>query len=215
MAGRHTRKAMLIAVTLLSALFLFHLGVGVYVDKKPEVSFTAVSGHHEHLYFAYGANMSIKYLTNIRNVRPLARSGGSLSGYELTFGVKGVNALEPGFANIRAHDGAVVEGVVYALAEADFTRIVGSEPDEYGVKTVPVMLRTGETVHARVLMAAEEGGFQPSRRYLQIMVDGATEAELSPEYVARLESNRAVHKGFLSEIMGTVIYTFVFLQSYF
>lgn len=206
---------MLIAVTLLAVLFLFHVGVSLYVNKQPDTSNKAVSSRDEHLYFAYGANMSIKYLINVRNVHPLARSPGQLSGYKLTFGIKGVNALEPGFANIQESDGAVVEGVVYALGDADFSRIVGSEPDEYRVRTVPVTLRTGETVEARVLMAPEEGSFQPSKRYLQIMIDGAKEAGLSPEYVARLESSRAVHKGFLSEIMGTVIYTVVFVQSYF
>lgn len=206
---------MLIVVTLLIVLFLFHLGVGLYVNKKPEGNLKAVADHHEHLYFAYGANMSIKYLTNVRNIRPLARSAGRLPDYQLTFGIKGVNALEPGFANIQANSAAVVEGVVYALGDAEFSQIVGSEPDEYRVRTVSVMLRTGQSVEARVLMAPEEGAFQPSKRYLQIMVDGAREAGLSPEYVARLANHRAVHKGFLSEIMGTVIYTFVFVQSNF
>lgn len=206
---------MVLVVTLLTFFLLFQIGVNLYVNRRFEASNRPVSISDENLYFAYGANMSIKYLTNVRNIRPLARSPGQLAGYKLTFGIKGVNALEPGFANIQESVGSNVEGVVYSLGDTDFSRIVGSEPDEYKTKTVFVTLRSGETVEARVLIAPEEGEFQPSRRYLQIMIDGAKEAGLSPEYVARMESSESVHKPVISEIMGTVIYTVVLVQSHF
>jgi hypothetical protein len=66
-------------------------------------------------YFAYGSNMSARYLYNVRGVFPQQSEAGSLEGHEVRFLAPGLNALEPAFAYmVPAHSG-VAHGVVHLI----------------------------------------------------------------------------------------------------
>lgn len=164
-------------------------------------------------YFAYGSNMSTAYLTNIRGVYPLDKETAKLSGYKLTFSLRGPNWIEPGFANIAPADDGFVEGVVYTLDQAAYERVVLSEPDEYRQVTVDLVTADGRTIQAVTLVGPDQGEFQPSKRYLKTLVKGAQENELSAEYIESLRAIDSVYVPLLSEVMGSVIYVYVYLQS--
>lgn len=164
-------------------------------------------------YFAYGSNMSTAYLTNIRGVYPLDKETAKLSGYKLTFSLRGPNWIEPGFANIAPADNGFVEGVVYTLDQAAYERVVLSEPDEYRQVMVDLVAADGRTIQAVTLVGPNQGEFQPSKRYLKTLVKGAQENELSAEYIESLRAIDSVYVPLLSEVMGSVIYVYVYLQS--
>lgn len=164
-------------------------------------------------YFAYGSNMSTAYLTNIRGVFPLDKEAAKLSGYNLTFSLRGPNWIEPGFANIAPADDGLVEGVVYTLDQAAYERVVQSEPDEYRQVMVDLVTADGRTIQAVTLVGPDQGDFQPSKRYLKTLVKGAQENALSAEYIDRLHAIDSIYIPLLSEAMGSVIYLYVYLQS--
>lgn len=179
-----------------------------YVPAEEQI--IAESGRR---YFAYGSNMSTAYLTNIRGVYPLGRESAKLSGYKLTFSLRGPNWIEPGFANIARADDSFVEGVVYTLDEAAYERVVLSEPDDYRQVIVDVATPDGKMVQAVTLVGPDQGEFRPSKRYLKTLVKGAQENELSANYIASLREIDSVYVPLLSEAMGSVIYLYVYLQS--
>lgn len=164
-------------------------------------------------YFAYGSNMSTAYLTNIRGVHPLDKQAARLKGYELTFSLRGPNWIEPGFANIAPAANGTVEGVVYTLEPEAYERIIQSEPDDYLQVTVDLETSDGRTVQAVTLVGPDQGDYRPSRRYLKILITGARENELSDEYISRLRSIDSAYVPLLSEVMGSIIYFYVYFHS--
>lgn len=164
-------------------------------------------------YFAYGSNMSTAYLTNVRGVFPLAKEAVKLRGYKLAFSLRGPNWIEPGFANIAPAASGIVEGVVYTLDQLAYERVVQSEPDEYRQVTVDLLADDGRTIRAVTLIGPDQGDFKPSKRYLKTLVKGARENELSPEYIDNLRMTDAVYVPLLSEVMGSIIFAYVYFQS--
>lgn len=208
------KRALWAVLSILGVILVVHLGINVYLERDHGLKDNAGVLSSTNLYFAYGANMSLKYLKNIRNVEPEGWSAGTVQGYKLTFGVKGINDLEPGFANItRCEEDCSVSGIVYALTDDQFNNIINSEPDEYLVESVPVDLIDGNTVTAKVLIGPEEGSFMPSKRYVNIMIEGATEGGVPKEYVGRLSNLETVYTPVLSDLLGTVIYSVVYMQA--
>lgn len=199
---------------ILGIILLGHIAINTYLKRDHGLTDNEGVLHTSNLYFAYGANMSLRYLKNIRNVEPEGWSAGTVNGYKLTFGVQGINDLEPGFANIATcEDDCSVSGIVYALSDDQFNNIINSEPDEYKVESVPVELPDGNVVTAKVLVGPEQGSFTPSKRYVSIMIDGATEGGVSEDYVKSLSNLETVYTPVLSDLLGTVIYTVVYMQA--
>ena len=59
-------------------------------------------------YFGYGANMSKRYLENIRNIKPVSSQSAYMLNYKLVINLKGPNFIEPAFANICYEENAKV-----------------------------------------------------------------------------------------------------------
>ncbi|MES2826100.1 MAG: gamma-glutamylcyclotransferase family protein [Pseudomonadota bacterium] len=161
----------------------------------------------DEFYFAYGANMSARYLANIRKVRAIETKPAIVNGYALIFNLKGVNFLEPGFANILANENEYVEGVVHRVKRVDLARILKSEPVEYKIIDIDATV-DGRTITAKSLLyvSASTQTYRPSKRYLNILTRAATQHGLSEEYIARIKSTECVYYPVLSEVFGSVIY---------
>jgi Gamma-glutamyl cyclotransferase, AIG2-like len=161
-------------------------------------------------YFAYGANMSEKYLANIRNIHALSTTHATLSGYKFTFNLKGRNFLEPGFANISASSSDAVEGVVHLVVKSDLEKILNSEPSDYKIVEVDVMVN-GKNISAKTLMYIGESSntYKPSRRYLRLLTQAAEDYGFSLEYVTKLKATKCVYFPLLSEAYGAVIYFYL------
>ncbi|KAL1519274.1 hypothetical protein AB1Y20_022803 [Prymnesium parvum] len=141
-------------------------------------------------YFAYGSNMAAAVLTGVRRISPLEKRCGVVRDHRLAFTVPGF-ALEPSFASCDPAKGERLHGVCYSLTLADWLRLCASEgvPAAYRVTTVDVHCYDGAELPAYTLSAALPlpVSLPPSRRYLNLLRQGAREAGLDPEWQRKLE----------------------------
>lgn len=165
-------------------------------------------------YFSYGANMSKRYLENIRNIRPASSYTGYMLNYKLVINLKGPNFVEPAFANICFERDARVEGVVHELTEIELDRIVASEGETYELVEAPVTFKN-ETVLAKTLRCRESAPEEipASRRYMKILISAAVENELSSEYIEFLKNKKSVYYPVLSEIFAVRVYFWVKIRA--
>ncbi len=141
-------------------------------------------------YFGYGSNLSETAL-RAKGVRPLSSEPAILAGWELCFDIPNFFPIEGGTGNIRQRDGAEVHGVLYGCNDPDLTRLDELEALNvaYLRKTMAVRTYGGEDHHANVYVGISTitaDGLFPSRRYLNILVQGAEDMHLDPDYVRRL-----------------------------
>lgn len=207
-----------VLVYIITFLFLIHVLFLAYIfflTKKRlnrPIAGTLPSTHSQDcaLYFAYGANMSRRYLANIRNIQALDTTPAELPGYCLTFNLKGRNFIEPGFANIVPSENENVEGVVHLVTLPDLDRILKSEPSEYKISDVEVIVK-GQKVSAKTLLYIGDCAeiYNPSKRYLQLLTGAAEEHGLSETYIGKLNSTKYVYFPLLSESYGAVIYFYL------
>ena len=158
-------------------------------------------------YFAYGSNMGRATFVERRGMRPLAVRRAYLEHHRLCFDLP-VGPGERGVANLVAVPGARTWGVVYALtaeACAFLDRTEGVDRGLYRRIAVEVVVDADaasggvsdyreagarvERVSAFAYQgAARDARRKPSARYLGLLLAGARELALPPEYVAWLEA---------------------------
>lgn len=141
------------------------------------------------LYFAYGSNMErFQMKRRCPGSRFVAKA--KLYDHELTF-VRPSPSATSGFADLKMAKGKVVEGVLWEIEEADLKALDEYEgsPREYVRRTVTVEVPDGRRVQVLTYVVVNPHGDQPpSRRYLNLLIQGAEEHDLSDEYVMRLEA---------------------------
>ncbi|KAH9864490.1 hypothetical protein J1614_010424, partial [Plenodomus biglobosus] len=150
-------------------------------------------------YFAYGSNMSSSKFTGSRGIHPIKIARAKIPGWTLTTEIPGTPYSEPAYTSIRPITGTdhpktrEVLGVAYLITAEQFVHLVASEGGgiayaDIAVHAVPVtkkdeemtggkfMVRTLGTILRRV------PGSSPSVRYMELLTDGAANAELPEEY---------------------------------
>ena len=145
-------------------------------------------------YFAYGSNLSTAYLHEYcPSARFLQRA--RLPNYRIEFRRYSTD-LRGGISTIIAAPGEMVEGVIYAVAEAEIQALDILEDVPLGLyrrDTFWVFAEDGQWQQADLYQVAQPAGpYTPSARYLDYMIAGATEHGLSHEYVAQLQRWRQV-----------------------
>src|SRR5262245_4855668 len=142
-------------------------------------------------YFAYGSNLSLATFTGRRGIRPLATRWGWLHGYRLCFDIP-VGPGERAVANLRNEAEARTCGVLYLLtpeAADHLDRTEGVHRGYYQRLSVIVLADGGEPIAAFAYQSAvSREGRKPSARYLGLLLEGAREHGLPPDYVRYLES---------------------------
>lgn len=170
-------------------------------------------------YFAYGSNMSSRYLQNVRHIQPVKSIYGYVEGYEVYIYGSGFLLLEPGFAVMSEATGKQAHGVVHQLSPNDIKRIKRSEGSMYEWKTLLVHIGNGDVVEAEALVLQPKSIQDPrpaarcSSRYQSIMLDGAREHGLPQTYISEVESRSTTYIPILSEIVGFLIVLLVKLYS--
>jgi hypothetical protein len=148
-------------------------------------------------YFGYGSNLDRSSL-RAKGVTPVASSRGELVGWRLRFNVAHFFSHEGGVANIERTDDPRdrVLGVVHRLEERALARLDVAEayPHGYDRTTVPVDTEAGVVRCIAYVGTPEfiDDRCLPSRRYLNIMLRGAEQAGLEPDYVAALRRHPAL-----------------------
>jgi hypothetical protein len=139
-------------------------------------------------YFAFGANMCAR-VRSARRVTALSREPARLPDYRLTFAERGFPFFEPAFASIEAARGHDVHGVLLQLPETAFALIDSTESPGYQLLDVEVIGRNSGPVRAAAYASRSPvPGLVPSRRYLELLCEGARENGLPADYLHRLEA---------------------------
>jgi len=144
-------------------------------------------------YFAYGSNMNRAQMRS-RTGQILEEQPGRLDNYEMLFNKKSRGGSAT--ANIRSAPGKIVYGVLYKVPDAAFRSLDRFEgvPEHYRRIEVSVTDSAGRKVTAQVYVATRvEKGLRPAPHYLQVILDGAGEHDLPPEYIGEIKANAGQH----------------------
>lgn len=148
-------------------------------------------------YFGFGANMSSKtFQRGYRRLSPTSAERAVLRGYRLEFSEPGIPFFDPSFANIAKDDNALVEGVLYRITPEELDHLDISEGNRaYNIIKVPVEGAESGTVIAHAFQSRQHAhGLLPSKRYLDILIEGAEEHGLSATYITMLKNTPHVDR---------------------
>jgi len=141
-------------------------------------------------YFAYGSNLNRSIFVERRKMQALDVRWGWLHDYGLRFNIP-VGQGERGVANIEPEPGARICGALYLLDPDVFDRLdrtEGVHMELYCRVPVEVITDAGETIGALAYQSSLTTlGRKPSPRYMGLILDGAREHGLPPEWLAFLE----------------------------
>ncbi len=148
-------------------------------------------------YFAYGSNLNLISL-RAKGVEPRSSELATLKGWKLLFNVRHWFRHEGGVGNIRPSDDPAdyVQGLLH-LCEDDHLPLLDAM-EAYGVgydrKEVELEMAHGPTRALTYvgLPAYLDNSCLPTRRYLNIILKGATSAGLDETYIERLRRH-ALH----------------------
>lgn len=148
-------------------------------------------------YFGFGSNMSLLSL-RAKGVEPLASQRAVLSGWRLRFNVQHFFRHEGGVGNIE-YTGNLddrVLGVLHECPDEALERLDAAEAYGYGYDRVEVHvapqsrpIEAHQAIPALTYVGMPEfidNRRLPSRRYLNIILEGARQAELEEDYIRRL-----------------------------
>ncbi len=144
-------------------------------------------------YFGFGSNMNITAL-RAKGVEPLASRCALLRGWRLRFNVQHFFRHEGGVGNIEPSDTPDdrVWGVLYDCADEALPPLDATEACGHGYDRITVEVEAdGERVPAFAYVGSPafiDNACLPSRRYLNILLEGARRAGLDRDYVRRLEA---------------------------
>lgn len=117
-----------------------------------------------------------------------------LSDYQLEFDKKSTRDGS-GKANVVAHTGTAVWGVLYTIPEYELETLDSGEGPGYRREKHRVFLADGATADAWVYVAKKpctDAMLRPYSWYVRFLVDGAREHALPADYIEQLECISAV-----------------------
>ncbi len=141
-------------------------------------------------HFGYGSNLSIDFVKEhlIPNAKFVMK--GYLPNFEVQFPFWSEED-QAGCSGIMEAPGELVHGALYEVTEQELIEIENLEgmyKDLYRRWTFLVLGEDGRFHPADLFRVIDpEGPFPPSRSYVDIMLTGARELELDPEYIKKIE----------------------------
>jgi gamma-glutamylcyclotransferase (GGCT)/AIG2-like uncharacterized protein YtfP len=148
--------------------------------------------------FSYGANLSHESLTN-RGVCVVKSERAILKDYRLVFNKVSQSGLESGtYANVEPQEGSEVHGALHLMTVADVQKLDKVEGPGYGRLQLKVHTYDNEEVIAHTYLQTEsypvspliEGS--PGERYIKLIIFGAKQTKLAPEWIEKLQSIKYV-----------------------
>jgi hypothetical protein len=140
-------------------------------------------------YFAYGSNLNPKILLR-RKIIPLQVQKVILRDYKIIFNIKGY-FFDPWYANIIPSKGDNVEGVMYKINKSDFDTLTLYE---IGYNILEVSVHLVSDIYINALTFNNNNLIhdnKPSKRYLQLIVDGAVIHQLGNNYIKYLQNRQS------------------------
>ena len=141
-------------------------------------------------HFGYGSNLNIDFLHQyLPSAKPVMRA--YLPNYEVQFRFWS-KKRQGGISTIIEKPGGLVHGVIYECNEDELINldIIESVPQGlYKRETFRVLGEDGEWHLADLYRVANpKGPFTPAKGYVELMLSGAREHDLDPEYVKVIEA---------------------------
>lgn len=140
---------------------------------KPICSLSLLNKQATYNYFAYGSNMALTTMTDLRNIEPISYTPAVLPFHKLVFNLPGIPFVEPSAASVEPmnsfvnslnnttlsfdnnetilyHDISVVHGILYTLSEQDFVKVCQTEgvPFSYRLHRCQLIPYTGDGYNA-------------------------------------------------------------------
>ncbi|KAK7530981.1 gliotoxin biosynthesis protein GliK [Phyllosticta citribraziliensis] len=156
-------------------------------------------------YFAYGSNMSRAKFIDSRGIQPIKTARARVPGWKLTTEIPGTPYTEPAYTSIRPITGTddakarEVVGVAYLITTEQYIHLVASEGGgiayaDIALPAVPVdaidEAMTGPSFTIRTLgtIMQRDPPAVPSQRYMNLLTDGASDANLPDDYRQYLQN---------------------------
>jgi hypothetical protein len=141
-------------------------------------------------------------LSKRRGIQPLSAHAACVEGYDVVFNMPGLYPIEPAFANLVVQESGVAYGVLYELSAHDFERLRSFEGKYYADVRLRVRTQAGWAIHAHAFQGRSKAPpRRPSQRYLALLIEGAKEHHLPPDYVKRLQQTPSIHIPVISALM--------------
>ena len=150
-------------------------------------------------YFAYGSNMHPDTFRGRRGIVAERALAACLSGWQLVLDKPPLLPMGQAMANVVPMSGEQVLGVAYAIGPDDLAHVDLTEGVLIGnyarVAVHVTSLETGTGLDAFTLTSERrDPALRPSRRYMDLLIQGAEIHGLPGEYVAWLRSRPAVEE---------------------
>ncbi|MEH2592878.1 gamma-glutamylcyclotransferase [Bradyrhizobium sp. AZCC 1721] len=142
-------------------------------------------------YFGYASNMDLISL-RAKGVEPRASKRAVLPGWRLRFNVRHFFDHEGGVANIECSNDRTdaVWGVLHLCEDEHLALLDAAEASGHGYHRIKIRVFTQRGEQEAVTYVGDpsfvQEGYRPSRRYLNILVRGATQAGIDSDYVDAL-----------------------------
>lgn len=142
-------------------------------------------------YFGFGSNMNLTSL-RAKGVEPLVARRATLRGWRLRFNVQHFFRHEGGVGNIEpsATPGDRVLGVLYDCPDESLDPLDATEACGHGYDRITVEVETDEGRFQAFTYVGTpdfiDDRCRPTRRYLNLLVDGARQAGLDADYIQDL-----------------------------
>jgi gamma-glutamylcyclotransferase (GGCT)/AIG2-like uncharacterized protein YtfP len=143
------------------------------------------------LYFSYGSFMDSETLMRHAPGAQLVAKA-VLPNYEVQFNFLS-KTYSGGVTGVEPAPGKVARGVVYDVSPEDLNHLDTIEGVPQGIyyrQRILVVDESGELLEAETYRTTEpKGPFKTTKRYLGLMLKGAKEHSLDPEYIQELEEH--------------------------
>ncbi|CAF0858702.1 unnamed protein product [Rotaria sordida] len=155
-------------------------------------------------------------LTGRRKIRPVESIPGILEGWQLTFDLRGIPAVEPCFGNIKENPDSEIHGVLHKMTSKEFKHLMATEggsgidANGYIPKKVNVHAYDGRIIEAYVLVVRQTSPAilyhhaVPSHRYIGLLRNGATHYNIHPLYIEYLQSLPSIERNKPVMILVTI-----------
>ena len=153
--------------------------------------------------------MNSKIFLESRGMRPRSSEPAELNGYRLVFDHPGIPLIEPSFANVEKHDSSKIYGVLYHMTQNEISILNKMEGGgEYQNLNLEVLGTRSGLKTAHVFWSENTGikHLRPSKRYMNILLEGAVEHSLPKEWLQFLENQpTSPHYPILSPAMKRIM----------
>lgn len=153
----------------------------------------AAMAEEEVLHFGYGSNMSESYMKQYTPSLRYVRNA-QLPNFEIQFRKYSEN-MKGGISSIIEKPGGMVYGVLYFIPKKEMEELDVLEDVPLGIykrETFQVLGDDGKWYAADLYRVTEpKGPFEPAKQYLDLMLTGAREHGINPEWIATLEAMRS------------------------